>query len=174
MILERATADDLPSIVQLMNHAYRGGGPVASWNSETGHIAGDRTSVALLEAEIAAKPDAELLVVRDDAGAIYACVWLDPLGDGCCYLGSLAIDPARQNGGVGRRMLAACEDRARRRGGHTMRMTVVNVRETLIAWYLRRGYLLTGETAAFPYDDQRFGVPMRDDLHFVVLEKRLA
>ncbi len=52
-------------------------------------------------------------------------------------------------------------------------MTVVHVRETLILWYQRRGYTLTGETKPFPYGDNRFGTPLRDDLHFVVLEKVL-
>ena len=52
-------------------------------------------------------------------------------------------------------------------------MTVLHVRDTLIAWYQRRGYTLTGETKPFPYDDNRFGTPLRDDLYFVVLEKHL-
>lgn len=51
-------------------------------------------------------------------------------------------------------------------------MTVVNVRDTLIAWYVRRGYRLTGEREPFPYGDNRFGTPLRQDLHFEVLEKR--
>jgi hypothetical protein len=50
-------------------------------------------------------------------------------------------------------------------------MTVVNVRDTLIAWYERRGYTLTGESQPFPYGDERFGRPLRDDLSFVVLQK---
>jgi hypothetical protein len=49
----------------------------------------------------------------------------------------------------------------------------VNVRETLIAWYRRRGYRETGETEPFPYGDDRFGTPLRNDLHFVVLAKDL-
>ena len=53
-------------------------------------------------------------------------------------------------------------------------MTVIWLRTTLIAWYERRGYVLTGETKPFPYGDDRWGVPQRDDLYFVVLEKRLA
>ena len=53
-------------------------------------------------------------------------------------------------------------------------MTVINVRDTLIAWYVRRGYALTGETEPFPYGDNRFGIPRRDDLHSVVLRKRLT
>jgi hypothetical protein len=52
-------------------------------------------------------------------------------------------------------------------------MTVVNVRVTLIGWYFRRGYHLTGETEPFPYGDNRFDTPLRDDLVFVVLEKAL-
>jgi hypothetical protein len=52
-------------------------------------------------------------------------------------------------------------------------MTVIQVRDTLIAWYERRGYSLTGETKPFPYGDDRFGRPLRNDLHFVVLEKTL-
>jgi hypothetical protein len=52
-------------------------------------------------------------------------------------------------------------------------MTVVNLRDTLIAWYERRGYAPTGETEPFPYGDARFGAPRRDDLAFVVLRKRL-
>jgi len=175
MTLDEAEASDIPAVVALMNRAFRGTGPVQSWNSEAVYIAGDRTSVALLAADIAEKPEARLLVVRDAATrAPIASVWLAPQGDGVWYLGSLTIDPALQNGGAGRRMLAASEDWVRGRGGRTVRMTVVNLRDTLIAWYLRRGYRLTGETERFPYDDARFGMPLRDDLHFVVLEKTLS
>ncbi len=53
-------------------------------------------------------------------------------------------------------------------------MTVVNIRETLVAWYIRRGYSLTGEIEPFPYSDERFGTPLRDDLSFLVLEKSLT
>jgi hypothetical protein len=54
-----------------------------------------------------------------------------------------------------------------------MRMTVITIRDTLIAWYERRGYARTGELLPFPYGDQRFGLPQRDDLRFEVLEKSL-
>ncbi len=62
----------------------------------------------------------------------------------------------------------------RARGGKRVRITVVNVRDALIAWYIRRGYDKTGETEPFPYGDDRFGHPLRDDLGFVVLEKALT
>ena len=53
-------------------------------------------------------------------------------------------------------------------------MTVIWLREALVAWYARRGYHPTGETKPFPYGDDRWGTPTRDDLYFVVLEKALA
>jgi len=46
-------------------------------------------------------------------------------------------------------------------------------RTELIAWYERRGYRCTGETAPFFYGDERFALPKRDDLSFIVLEKPL-
>jgi hypothetical protein len=54
-----------------------------------------------------------------------------------------------------------------------VRMTVISLRSSLIAWYERRGYRRTGESEPFPYGDERVGVPLRDDLHFVVLDKAL-
>ena len=68
------------------------------------------------------------------------------------------------------RALARAEGQA---GLARIRMNVVNVRDALIARYLRRGYHKTGETKPFPYGDDRFGAPLRDDLSFLVLEKDL-
>jgi ribosomal protein S18 acetylase RimI-like enzyme len=167
-----ATATDAPAIAALMNLAYRGGGADAGWTTEADHFHGNRTSEALLREDMAANPDAALLAWRPD-GALLGCVWLEPEDDGIWYLGSLSIDPRQQNRGLGRKLLAAAEDWVRERGGREIRMTVVNVRDTLLGWYTRRGYALTGEAEPFPYGNNRFGIPKRDDLHFVVLRKRL-
>ena len=59
-------------------------------------------------------------------------------------------------------------------GMPTMRMTVIDIRDELIAFYERRGYRRTGIKKPFPYGDARFGLPKRDDLRFEVLEKPLA
>ena len=50
-------------------------------------------------------------------------------------------------------------------------MSVLSVRDTLIAWYERRDYRLNGQTKPYPYGDDRWGRPLRDDLAFVELEK---
>ena len=167
--------EDVPAVVALMNRAYRGAGASSGWSTETAYLAGDRTTNELLRADLAAKPAASLLKWVDGrAEPFRGCVWLEPLGGDTWYLGSLAIDPAQQNGGLGRTMLSAAEQWVRERGAKRVRMKVVNVRDALIAWYLRRGYHKTGKSEPFPYDDNRFGVPLRDDLCFVVLEKELA
>jgi hypothetical protein len=53
-------------------------------------------------------------------------------------------------------------------------MTVISVRDDLIAWYERRGYRRTGRMTPFPYGDERFGIPQRADLQFELLVKELA
>lgn len=169
------TDDDVPNIVALMNRAYRGSGPSAGWSTEAAYLSGDRTTDDLLRADLLAKPQASFLKwVEPPGNGLLGCVWLEPLDDHAWYLGSLATDPDRQNSGLGRTLLAAAERWVRTQGGTRIRMTVVNVRDALIAWYLRRGYQLTGETKPFPYGDNRFGTPLRDDLSFLVLEKDLG
>jgi len=170
--LKAATEADLPEIVELTNWAYRGTGEVASWTVES-YLAGQRTNAAALAADLASKPDAQLLLWRDEAGELLGHVWLEPVSAAAWYLGLLSVRPDRQDQKLGRTLLTAAEDFARARGVTRMRMRVINVRDTLIAWYERRGYVLTGETEPFPYGDDRFGTPLRDDLCFVVLERDL-
>jgi hypothetical protein len=55
-----------------------------------------------------------------------------------------------------------------------MELTVIAQRLDLIAWYERRGYVRTGERRPFPYDDERFGIPLRPDLEFAVFRKPLV
>jgi len=54
-----------------------------------------------------------------------------------------------------------------------MEMTVIDIRDSLIAFYERRGYVRTGIHKPFPYGDERFGIPKRDDLRFELLTKDL-
>lgn len=75
---------------------------------------------------------------------------------------------------AGPNMLAAAKDWARERGAGSIRMSVVNVRDTLIEWNRRRSYESTGEVEPFPYGADRLGQPLRDDLWLVVLVERVA
>ena len=168
-MLTAAVETDHPEIIHLANLAYRGV-DTPGWTTEAAYIQGDRLTPTRLRDDLAAQPDAHLLLYRDDAdGPLLGTVWLEPEGD-AWYLGLLTVHPQMQNRQLGRAILAAAEAYAQERGARRIRMSVVNVRDTLIAWYERRGYALTGATAPFP---DQFGKRLRDDLCFVMLEKAL-
>ncbi|CAM5420690.1 N-acetyltransferase OS=Streptomyces microflavus OX=1919 GN=Smic_03150 PE=4 SV=1 [Streptomyces microflavus] len=86
-----------------------------------------------------------------------------------------AVRPGAQGGGLGKVIIAEAERTARESWGVTeMQMTVISAREELIAWYERRGYRRTGRLTPFPYGDERFGIPQRDDLAFELLVKTIG
>jgi ribosomal protein S18 acetylase RimI-like enzyme len=174
MQLEYPAEADYPAIIKLVNAAYRGHGAAESWNIESGIIEGTRLTESLLREDLAAKPHAHFLVHRDPEGrSIIGTVWLEPVDDHAWYLGLFTVDPAIQNQQLGRRLLSSAEEFAKARGARSIRMGVLSVRDTLIAWYERRGYVRTGETEPFPYGDDRFGKPLRENLVFAILEKHL-
>src|SRR3546814_18826484 len=83
-----------------------------------------------------------------------------------------AVVPGLQGGGIGKALLAECERIVRDDWRlPDVRMTVIDIRDELIAFYERRGYRRTGNYKPFPPGDERFGIPKRDDLRFEVLEQ---
>jgi ribosomal protein S18 acetylase RimI-like enzyme len=174
MILRKAAPSDYAEIIDLANLAYRGHeGAVPSWNVEKGIVDGQRLDDSLLREELAAKPDGALLVYREGDGPLLGTAWLTPESDDVWFLGLLTVRPELQNQQLGRRLLAAAEEYASDRGAKRMRIGVLHVRDTLIAWYERRGYRATGEIEPYPYDDLRFGTPLRENLHFLIMEKAI-
>jgi len=183
MLLERVVEADYAAVVELANLAYRGTGKQdgqadASWNVETGLVEGPRLTEASLREELEEKP--ELLVWREEpaepggaGGPLMGTVWMQRREEGVWYLGLLTVRPDVQDRKLGRTLLAAAESWARERGGRRITMTVLSGRDVLMAWYERRGYRKTGETQPYPYGDGRVGRPLRDDLHFVVMDKDL-
>ncbi|MGJ4727954.1 GNAT family N-acetyltransferase [Luteimonas sp. SDU101] len=166
-----ATAHDIPALVALVTSAYRGEASRAGWTTEADLLEGERIDPAVLAADLA-RPRSRVLVA-DGTDGLVACAHVAD-EDGAGYFGMFAVHPALQGGGLGARLLAECERVARQEWGlPAMRMTVIDVRHELIAWYRRRGYRPTGVFKPFPYGDERFGIPLRDDLRFEVLEKRL-
>jgi GNAT superfamily N-acetyltransferase len=171
LITRPATIADAPALVALVNAAYRGESSKAGWTTEADLLGGQRVDVDRLTETIARPGNVILLHERDHVPV--ACVHLDRTGEDC-YLGMLTIRPTMQGGGLGRQMLEAAERWAMEHfSSRAMHMTVIVQRTELIAWYERRGYRRTGEREPFPYGDERFGLPRRDDLAFEVLRKPL-
>lgn len=172
MPLFEADGAELSALADLVNTAYRRPNDPAAWTHEGDYIGGQRTSAEALRDDLAAAPAARLMTLRDASDApLLGCVWLEPAEEGVWYLGMLTVRPDLQARQLGRRILEAAEQHAVAAGARRMRMTVVHLREALIAWYVRRGYAPTGERRPFP-SDQRFGQP-RQPLELVVLEKAL-
>lgn len=173
MILAPATSADIEELCSLVNAAYRGQGRQPGWTHETELIEGRRADPASLAAML--EQEITVLLLRTSTDELIGCVAVQPQdGSTTWYISMLAIDPERQAAGLGRTLLNAAESYAAERGATNARMTVIQLREPLIAWYERRGYRRTGETESFPYEDKSVGNPLRADLHFVVLEKALS
>lgn len=167
-----ATPADIPALHRLIEMAYRGEASRAGWTTEADLLDGQRTDPEDL-ASILADPDQAILTAwRGDN--LMGCILIARRAEGAGYFGMLSVDPRSQNRGTGRALVRLAERTlADRFGCGRVRISVFPQRDTLIEWYGRLGYRLTGETLPFPYGNPRFGLPKRDDLHFVVLERPL-
>ncbi len=164
--------DELPALRRLIESAYRGDGAKRGWTHEADLLGGQRTDMEALEAML--QDSLQALLVARDGNSLAGCVSIASKSDGLAYIGLVTVDPERQAGGLGRQLLEAAERFAADHFASTRaEMTVIVQRGELIAWNERRGYSVTGENRPFPMTDPRFGLPQRDDLEFVVLEKRL-
>jgi ribosomal protein S18 acetylase RimI-like enzyme len=179
-VFRAATPDDVDAVVALVESAYRGDASRVGWTTEADFLDGRRTGPDDVGACIARARSRILLAEAvgtetpaDGARALLACAHVAE-ENGAGYFGMFSVQPGLQNAGIGKAVLAEAERIAGEEWDlATMRMTVIDIRAELIAWYERRGYRRTGILKPFPYGDARFGIPRRDDLRFEVLEKRL-
>ena len=151
---------DIQKIVELINLAYRSG---HGWTHENEIVSGDRTSEAQLK-ELLAHSNFELFVLESQ-NQLIGCIGLTEF-DEAIEIGSFAIDPLQQNSGRRRILLEFAEQYTQ---GKTLRMSVLNVRTELIAYYECCGYRLTGEIENYPLN-KNVGKPLVD-LNLVILEK---
>ncbi|MET9921402.1 GNAT family N-acetyltransferase [Streptomyces sp. NPDC006435] len=163
---------DVPALVALIESAYRGDSSRVGWTTEADILQGQRTDPDGVR-QVVEAPGSRLLVVERD-GVVVACCQLEHRGE-AAYFGMFAVRPELQGEGLGKVIIAEAERVVREDWGATeMHMTVISMRDELIAWYERRGYRRTGRLTPFPYGDERFGIPQRDDLEFELLVKDLV
>lgn len=170
MQVSPATLLDVPELERLVNSAYRGESSRQGWTTEADMLDGIRIDGDRLR-EIIQQENAVILKAVED-GNLIGCVHLEKHANKL-YLGMLTVSPTLQNKGTGKLLLAASEQEARNRGCISVYMTVLTERDTLIAWYVRHGYVNTRKKKPFPMGDPRFGLPKKE-LEFFVLEKNLS
>ncbi len=175
-----ATDADLDTLLALVQSAYRGQTSRAGWTTEADLLDGQRTDLADLRECLARERSVLLMAEQADANShaaptVMACAHISIDADGeSGHFGMFAVRPETQGGGVGKALLAEAERMVSDDWNlPAMRMSVIDVRAELIEFYERRGYRRTGIYKPFPYGDERFGIPRRDDLRFEILEKPL-
>lgn len=163
-----ATPTDAPDIATLVNRAYRPAPHEAGWTHEASLVAGDRTT---RDQVLALFDGPSTLLVLCHGSSIVACVQVQACGSSA-YIGMLATDPALQAQGLGKQMLARAESYATVELGATqLRMSVLSTRSELLAFYERRGYMLTGEVEQYPLS-AGVGVPLVDGMVVLSLAKK--
>jgi GNAT superfamily N-acetyltransferase len=136
-LIRFAEASDVPAIAALVNDAFR---------PERFFIEADRTNPD----KVAALLQKGKFLLLCEGEMLAGCVYAELRGERG-YFGLLAVDPARQRGGLGGQLIAAAEDYCRSAGCCFMDLTFVNVRQELPGYYQRLGYSENG-TLAFPPD----------------------
>lgn len=169
-----AATDDISAVHALIERAYRSPDNSGAWDSESHLLRGPRTSPEEIAALIA-DPDSRFLLAETDDCLAGCCLLQRRPASGAtpasAYFGMFAINPAARLGGLGRLVLAEAEATAARVwNASTLVMTVISVREPLIAWYERRGYARTGARLPFPFSETT-GETTRD---FDLVELRKA
>ncbi len=110
--------------------------------------------------------DSGVFLVRGDAAALDACVYVELRGERS-YFGLLSVNPSLQKAGLGSILINAAEAYAKESGATFMDILTVNLREDLPDFYGKRGYVTTG-TSQLP-DCLETKLPC----HFVNMSKRL-
>lgn len=168
-MITKATLQDIPALNALINSAYRGESSKKGWTTEANLLEGKRTTEEELTETIEDKSNTILKFTENDQiiGSVLLVEKKDKL-----YLGMLTVSPELQNSGIGKKLLQQAEVYAKSLGLPTIVMTVISVREELLAWYNRNGYVDTGKREPFPESDVHVTIS-KDPLEFIVLEKKV-
>lgn len=165
--IRAATVEDAEEVAALVHAAYRGEESRDGWTTEVGLVAGTRTDTDAVRALVEA-PDSVVLLAEDDDGLLACCHLTQH--DEHAYFGMFAVRPGHQGQGNGRRMLDAATRCARAWAVPDLRLSVLNQRHELIAWYKRRDFVLTGESEPFGVDEE-LGRPLREGLALLTMSR---
>lgn len=168
-MITRATAEDVSALNQLINSAYRGESSKKGWTTEANILGGKRTTELELSEIITDKKNT--ILKYSECNKIIGCMLLKEKVNEL-YLGMLTVSPELQNSGIGKKLIQQAEVVALELGLSKIVMTVISIREELISWYKRNGYIDTGVREPFPVSDVYENL-IKEPLEFMVLEKKM-
>lgn len=168
-MITKATFEDVSTLNQLINSAYRGESSKKGWTTEANILEGKRTTEAELIEIIQDNKNTILKFTKNNE--ILGCVLLVEKKSQL-YLGMLTVVPDLQNSGIGKKLMEQAEIQALKLGLTKVVMTVISVREELISWYKGKGYVDTGVREPFPASDVYTNISDKP-LEFIVLEKKI-
>jgi ribosomal protein S18 acetylase RimI-like enzyme len=166
-MITKASLEDVIALEKLINSAYRGETSKQGWTTEANLLEGKRITEDELIEILQNKENTILKFTNNDT--IIACVLLVNKGTKL-YLGMLTVSPGLQNSGIGKQLLQEAEVYALSLGLPKIVMTVISIREELIAWYNRHGYVDTGAREPFPLNHTD-AIISNHPLEFIVMEK---
>lgn len=168
-MITRATAEDVSALNQLINSAYRGESSKKGWTTEANILGGKRTTELELSEIITDKKNT--ILKYSECNKIIGCMLLKEKVNEL-YLGMLTVSPELQNSGIGKKLIQQAEVVALELGLSKIVMTVISIREELISWYKRNGYIDTGVREPFPVSNVYVNL-IKEPLEFMVLEKKM-
>lgn len=166
--LRGACKADAIKIASLVNRAYRPSPEDAGWTHEGNLVAGERTTAEQVLSLF--HEQSTILVLCLGQSEIVACVHVqgDQFG---AYIGMLATNPKVQTQGLGKQMLTHAETYAIEHfKASVLKMSVLSSRPELLAFYERRGYVLTGDIEEYPLS-AGVGQPLVAGIHVLSLAK---
>ena len=144
---------DTDALVLLINVAFR---------PEQIAIEGDRINAEKLQPFFR---NGKFIVLEDDEG-LAGCVYAEVRGSRG-YIGLLALRPALQGRGLGKRLMALAEEYLAGAGCEAADLRTISARSDLVPIYKHLGYEETGTTPMPPE------IPLKIPCHFINMSKPL-
>jgi ribosomal protein S18 acetylase RimI-like enzyme len=166
-MITKATLEDVSKLNNLINSAYRGESSKKGWTTEANILEGSRTTEKELTEII--QDQKNTILKYTEKNQIIGCVLLINK-EKLLYLGMLTVSPELQNSGIGKKIVQEAEILASKWRLPKIVMTVISVREELILWYKRQGFVDTGIREPFPLSEV-YNQTSNEPLEFMVLEK---
>lgn len=154
MILPRGisigTLNDVEAITKISIKAYKGNGQGWTDWAHLEHILQDvpRTNEKEVKTLMEKSPSV-FVVYTDNDGTVQGSLYLEDIGEKRLHLWLMAVDPTKQNQGIGRQLLNGACEYGKQSGYELIELLTSTSRVEVVAWYERCGFTKTGKVVEF-------------------------